>query len=77
MEFLNSQQKSFFDQLNNRNFSNRVLSLQDAMGMDGAFYFSLGEMQSETDNDSFDDLSDDSQDLFLSALIEKFPELEF
>ena len=47
------------------------------MGMDGAFYFSLGEMQSETDNDSFDDLSDDSQDLFLSALIEKFPELEF
>lgn len=77
MNILTLSQRTFFNHLNTRDFKQRVLKRQSLMGMDGAFYFTIGEMQSETDNYSFDDLNDDQQEEFISALILEQPELEF
>ena len=77
MKTLTLSQRTFFNHLNSRDFKNRVLKRQNAMGLDGAFYFTIGEMQSETNNFSFDELNDDQQEEFISALILEQPELEF
>jgi len=77
MKTLTLSQMTFFNHLNTNDFKNRVLKRQNAMGLDGAFYFTIGEMQSETDNYSFDDLNDDQQEEFISALILEMPEIEF
>ena len=77
MKNLTLSQITFFNHLNTNDFKNRVLKRHNSMGLDGAFYFTLGEIQSETNNFSFDELNDDQQDEFLSSLILEIPELEF
>lgn len=77
MSNLTLSQMTFFRHLNTNDFKYRVLQRQNKMGMDGAFYFTIGEMQSETKNYSFDDLNDAQQEDFISDLITEIPELEF
>ena len=77
LKFLNIQQINFFNAVNSLDFKHRVLKRSKLMGMDGAFYFTIGEFQSELNNTSFDDLTEDQQEDFLDALINEHPELEF
>ena len=77
MKKLTLSQMAFFNHLNTIDFKNAVLSRQELMGLDGAFYYTIGEMQSKTNNYSFDDLSDNKQESFITALIAEIPELEF
>lgn len=77
LKFLNLSQITFFKHLNTTKFKHMVLSKSSLMGLDGAFYFSLGEIQAETKNYSFDDLNELQQDDFLEALLFELPELEF
>ena len=77
MRNLNLSQITFFNECNNYKFENKVLSLSKSIGMDGAFYFILGETQSLINNYSFDDLTEDEQEDFISALIIEMPSLEF
>ena len=77
MKKLNFSQITFFNECNNSKFENKVLSLSESIGIDGAFYFMLGETQSLINNYSFDDLTEDDQEDFISALIIEMPTLEF
>ena len=77
LNFLTLVQSSFFNHLINSNFKQQVLKRANLMGLDGAFYFSIGEKQSETNNFSFDELTDEKHELFINAIIIEFPELEF
>jgi hypothetical protein len=74
---LTLDQTRFFNDCNSVKFKNKVLLYSTNMGADGAFYFALGEIQSETKNLSFDLLSDDLKEDFIEALFIEFPELEF
>lgn len=58
-------------------FKNKVLKISDSLGSDGAFYFTIGEFQTLSNNFSFDTLSEDSQEDFIDLIITEFPELEF
>ena len=58
-------------------FKNKVLKISDSIGLDGAFYFTIGEFQTLSNNFSFDELSEDSQEDFIYLIITEFPELEF
>lgn len=58
-------------------FKNKVLQISDNLGSDGAFYFTIGEFQTLSNNFSFDTLSEDSQEDFIDLIITEFPELEF
>ena len=58
-------------------FKNKALQISDALGSDGAFYFTIGEFQTLSNNFSFDELSEDSQEDFIELIITEFPELEF
>ena len=74
---LTLDQTRFFNDCNSVKFKNKVLLYSKNMGPDGAFYFALGEMQSETKNFSFDLLNDDLKECFIEALFIELPELEF
>lgn len=78
MTTLTHKQRLFFSALTKgKLFRTNVLKRAEQMGIDGAFYFGIGEMQTLTENYTFDDLNDDQQEDFISALIVKMPELEF
>jgi hypothetical protein len=70
-----------FDNLVNKldnKFKNTVLSREKKMGLDGAFYFTLGEyMQKFGFKYELDDLNNEQQDSLMQLIITKFPELEF
>jgi hypothetical protein len=70
-----------FDNLVNKlddKFKNTVLSREKKMGLDGAFYFTLGEyMKKFGFRYELDDLNDEQQDNLMQSIINKFPELEF
>ena len=77
LKFLSLTQLNFFNLLLSGSFKRDVLVLTNKIGADGAFYMCLGAEQSKTGNLSFDDLTDDEQEIFIDAIITEMPELEF
>lgn len=56
------------------NFEKKVLQRSNVMGLDGAFYFTIGEFQSIC-NDHDDDFYND--DSVIEMIIGNYPSLEF
>lgn len=67
--------KRFVSKLDDK-FKNNILFRSNAMGVDGAFYFTLGEYMSKLGY-NFDEDNEDEQEMIASLIIQKFPELEF
>jgi hypothetical protein len=57
-------------------FKNTVLNRAEKMGLDGAFYMTLGEYMDKLGFD-FDYMNDEEQEKISGLIIQKFPELEF
>jgi hypothetical protein len=57
-------------------FKAAVLNRAEKMGLDGAFYFTLGEYMDKLGFD-FDYENDEEQEALSGLIIQKFPELEF